>query len=135
MKRNVDALLKARGQTRRDLAFWCRRGDAWISKIMAEDRREFPMKYFDRIADFFGIATYQLLQPGISHLTERRVGKDRRTGQERRIGARHPKADVTPIRRLDLTSEDEAVLADIRSLSYEDVRRLKDWLAVTRAKR
>ena len=44
-----------------------------------------PLKYLDRIADFFGIATYQLLQPGISPLTERRSGLDRRLGRDRRI--------------------------------------------------
>ncbi len=86
MKRNVDALLRGRKQTRKDLADWCRKSESWISKIMAEDRREFPMKYFDRIADFFGIATYQLLQPGISSLTERRAGRDRRALMERRVG-------------------------------------------------
>lgn len=85
MKANIDALLTARGQTRRSLARWCRCSDAWIAKIMSDDSREFPMKYFDRIADFFGIATYQLLQPGISPLTERRNRSERRSGRDRRI--------------------------------------------------
>lgn len=87
MKANISALLSARGQSKRDLAKWCRRTDAWIGKIMSEDTREFPMKYFDRIADFFGIATYQLLQPGISPLTERRSKRDRRSGHDRRVSA------------------------------------------------
>lgn len=91
MKANIDALLKARGQHRRELGRWClrtldKRADTWIAKIMGTDR-EFPMKYFDRISDFFGIATYQLFQPGISPLTERRSRSERRSGQDRRLSA------------------------------------------------
>jgi len=77
-KKNVETLLKARGHTRHDLAFYCRRSDAWISKILGNSDRNLPMKYLDRIADFFGIATYQLFQPGISPLTERRKGPSQR---------------------------------------------------------
>lgn len=83
MKHNIDALLRARKLSRRDLAQWCRRSEAWISKIMREERREFPMKYWDRISDFFGIDTYRLIAPGISTLTERRRG-DRRSHADRR---------------------------------------------------
>jgi transcriptional regulator with XRE-family HTH domain len=91
LKHNIDALLKARGQTRHDLAFYCRRSDAWLSKIMdAEEDRNIQLEYLDRIADFFGIATYQLFQPGISPLTERRSGLDRRAGRDRRISAAVP---------------------------------------------
>lgn len=86
MKRNIDALLQARQLKRKDLAEWCRKGESWISKIMKEDRREFPMKYWDRIADFFGIAPYQLLQPGMSFVTERRKA-ERRSGKDRRLSA------------------------------------------------
>src|SRR5688500_7789418 len=93
LKRNIDAMLHARGQTRHDLAVWCRRSDAWISKIFTEPKagrgdradRGIPLKYLDRMAEFFGVATYQLFQPGISHLTERRVLKDRRKGSDRRV--------------------------------------------------
>jgi hypothetical protein len=89
LKNNVIALLKARGNTRKDLAQWCYRGESWISKILKEPRREFPNKYLDRIADFFGLATYQLFQPGLTHDTERRrserrVGKDRRMSHAQR---------------------------------------------------
>lgn len=120
MKRNVDALLRARGQTRRDLAQWCRRGDAWIAKIMAEDQREFPMKYFDRIADFFGIATYQLLQPGISPLTERRKGLDRRSGRDRRVSHMQQQihAALAPA-NATLAEADIADLIRLRMLSEE----------------
>lgn len=81
---NVTALLKARGQSQHDLAHWCRKTDVWVSQFL-HGKRLWQLDDLDRIADFFGLATYQLLQPGISPLTERRVG-DRRSGRERRIG-------------------------------------------------
>lgn len=86
VKANVAALLKAHHKHQKDLAQWCYRGESWISKIFKESRREFPNKYLDRIADFFGLATYQLFQPGISRESERRRG-NRRSGRERRISA------------------------------------------------
>lgn len=85
LKHNIDTLLRGRGQHRKDLAVWCHRKESWISKIMSEDRREFPQKYLDRIGDFFGLAAYELFQPGISALTERRLG-ERRQGRDRRVG-------------------------------------------------
>ncbi len=84
IKHNIDTLLRARGQSRRDLAQWCYKSESWISKIFKETRREFSLRDVDRIADFFGIATYQLFQPGISPLTERRIC-ERRRGHDRRI--------------------------------------------------
>jgi hypothetical protein len=84
MKHNIRTLLKGRRLLQRDLAQYCRRSDAWIGKILKEERREFPLKYWDRIADFFGISVYQLIQPGISALTERRR-TERRSGQDRRL--------------------------------------------------
>lgn len=120
MKRNIDALLHARHQQRKDLAVWCRRGESWISKIMKEDRREFPMKYWDRIADFFGIATYQLLQPGISPLTERRKGGDRRSGQDRRKSAiNHRVRETVSSAIATLTPEDVADLLRLKSMDAE----------------
>jgi transcriptional regulator with XRE-family HTH domain len=85
LKSNVDALLHARGQTRKELAVYCRRTESWISQIFTKQERNIPLKYLDRIADFFGIATYQLFQPGITPLTERRRGADRRSGRDRRL--------------------------------------------------
>jgi hypothetical protein len=85
LKTNVDALLRARGQTRKDLAMFCRRTESWISKIFSDPERNIPLKYLDRMANFFGLATYQLFQPGISPLTERRKGTDRRSGVDRRV--------------------------------------------------
>ena len=88
IKGNIDTLLRVRHQTRKDLAVWCFKSESWISKIFREARREFSFKDLDRIAEFFGIAAYQLLQPGISPLTERRSGLERRSRQDRRLG--HP---------------------------------------------
>lgn len=85
LKQNIDRLLRARGQTRKDLAMYCRRTESWISQIFTQEDRGIPLKYLDRIADFFGLATYQLFQPGISSLTERRTGRERRSGMDRRI--------------------------------------------------
>src|SRR3989338_2840236 len=76
-------MLKARGQTRHDLAMWCRRSDPWLSKLFTDENRNIPLKYLDRIADFFGIATYQLFQPGISPLTESRKGERRKVADRR----------------------------------------------------
>jgi hypothetical protein len=96
LKRNVDALLAARGQTRKELAHWCRRSESWISQIFTSPDRNLPLKYLDRIADFFGLATYQLFAPGISPLTERRSGKDRRTGVERRVSRAAEMLEAAP---------------------------------------
>lgn len=81
---NISTLLRARGQSQHDLAQWCRHSDVWLSKFLRHER-EIQLKDLDRVADFFGIATYQLFQPGISPLTERRKGGERRSGRDRRI--------------------------------------------------
>lgn len=89
IKANIDALLRGRRHTRKDLAQWCHKSESWISKIYKEERREFATADLDRIADFFGVATYQLFQPGISPLTERRSGLERRGTRDRRVGQAH----------------------------------------------
>jgi transcriptional regulator with XRE-family HTH domain len=119
LRANLRALLRARGQTPHDLAFFCRRSDAWISKILNEDEhdsqaRDLPLKYLDRIADFFGVAAYQLFQPGISAITERRKANDRRTGIERRARSRTPGAILAA--DLELTPEDVSDLLQLRAL-------------------
>jgi hypothetical protein len=92
LKHNIDTLLRERRHTRRDLAMWVRQSmdkkkiDPWISHIFSKPDAEFQMKYLDRIAEFFGVPVYQLFQPGISHLTERRKA-ERRTGKDRRVSA------------------------------------------------
>lgn len=128
MKSNINALLRARGQTRKDLAVWCRKTESWISKIMTEDRREFPMQYFDRIADFFGIATYQLLQPGITPLTERRAKVPRRSGMDRRMSALRLVADAPPHLVVTLEPEEVARLQRLRLLSEPDRQKVDELL-------
>lgn len=126
-KHNVDALLRARGQTRHDLAMWCRRTDAWLSKILGKDDRNLPMKYLDRIADFFGLAAYQLFQPGITPLTERRQKTDRRSGRDRRL--MWAAAAQPPASGHGLNPDDVALVRKINGLSYDDRRRLDHWIA------
>lgn len=84
MRENVKSLLLARKESQSDLAKWLRHTRSWINKFL-NGERQMQMKDLDRVADFFGIATYQLFQPGISALTERRK-RDRRSNRERRIG-------------------------------------------------
>ncbi len=81
---NILALLRVRHLSQHDLAQWCHHSDPWLSAILT-GKREAQFSDLDRIADFFGLATYQLFQPGISGVTERRSGQDRRKGQDRRI--------------------------------------------------
>lgn len=86
MKANIKALLAIRQKTPDDLAKWCRNHKSWIDKIFREDRRTFPIEYYDKIAKFFGIEMYQLLQPGIADRSERRVSVgDRRKVLDRRV--------------------------------------------------
>jgi hypothetical protein len=135
LKHNIDTLLLARHQTRHDLAQWCRRSDAWLSKIMSDSAenqqgRNVPLKYLDRIADFFGIATYQLFQPGISPLTERRSGRDRRTGLDRRVSNRE--AQLRPKHTPDLetvTPGERTHLMHWRKLSAQDRKQLDAMIA------
>lgn len=88
LKENIDALLRRRGYRRKDLAQWCHRTEGWLSKIFRESERGVPLKYLDRMADFFGLTTYQLFQPGIARSSERRRGLERRSSVERRISRR-----------------------------------------------
>lgn len=81
---NISGLLRARHLRQHDLALWCRHTDVWLSYILS-GKREPQLKDLDRMADFFGIATYQLFQPGVAAASERRSGLDRRGGRERRI--------------------------------------------------
>lgn len=132
LKQNIDTLLQARRQKRKELAAWCRRSESWLSQIFTDDERNLPLKYLDRIADFFGLSTYQLFQPGISPLTERRNGGDRRSGQDRRISARRADLPRTPLRELSVTPEDEAVLAELHALDYDTYQRVKGWITVAK---
>lgn len=84
MRNNVRALLYARKESQADLASWLKHSRSWINKFL-NGERQVQLKDLDRIADFFGLATYQLFQPGISPITERRI-QERRKGRDRRIG-------------------------------------------------
>jgi transcriptional regulator with XRE-family HTH domain len=84
LSENIRSLLRGRGQTQHDLAMWCRNSDVWLSFILA-GKRGVSLEDLDRIADFFGLQTYELFLPGVSHLTERRRVQ-RRSGLERREG-------------------------------------------------
>lgn len=132
LRQNIRALLRARGQKDSDLAQWCKKSRAWISKILAEDRddrtkvRELNVRDLDRIADFFGLATYQLFQPGISPLTERRSGHDRRSGRDRRIGH----SGVMTVRPTGptLTADEVSLVARARQLKYEQLQHVSRWI-------
>jgi hypothetical protein len=86
----------------------------------------------DAFADYFGIETYQLFQPGISQLTERRSGGDRRATADRRVNATLRGLPSTPVRQIAVTPDDEAILADLHALSYENYQRVKGWITVAR---
>jgi hypothetical protein len=126
LKDNIDALLAERHQRRKDLAIWCRRSESWLSQIFTSAERNVPLKYLDRIAEFFGLATYQLFQPGISQRYERRKA-ERRSGKDRRLSALNQKvrqslseavaslspADIADMIRLKtLTAESRDVLRE-----------------------
>lgn len=85
LARNIHAVLRARGEDQTSLAAWCHKKPSWINKILA-GKRPMHIDDFDRVADFLGLSVYQLFQPGISQLTERRKIHDRRIRRERRIG-------------------------------------------------
>lgn len=122
-KHNVEALLRARGQTKHDLAQWCRRSDAWLSKILGKDDRNLPLKYLDRIADFFGLAAYQLFQPGITPLTERRR-TERRSGRDRRIGAAVLSGEA-------ISPGDLALVRQFNDLKVDERRKVESWIVGT----
>lgn len=130
LKENIATLLRARQQTQRDLAGWCRRGESWLSQIFTNPEREIPLKYLDRIADFFGLTTYQLFQPGISHLTERRTSGERRTGRDRRIG-RSVHAQAQTALGPTLTADEIYLLKRLRQLKHEHWQHVSRWIDAT----
>jgi len=85
LRENIRTLLFRRKEEQKALAFAASIDPSTLSKFL-KGEREIQLANLDAVADFFGIATYQLFQPGISSLTERRSGSDRRSGAERRIG-------------------------------------------------
>ena len=88
IRTNIGGLLHARKQNQVDLASWLQKDKSWINKFL-NGSREIQLKDLDRIADFFGLATYQLFQPGVVAGTERRTGRERRSGHDRRVSNLH----------------------------------------------
>lgn len=132
MKANIKALLVGRGLKQKDLAEWCRKGESWASKNLALDKpdRAIPLKYWDRISDFFGLETYQLLQPGISALAERRTRVERRSGNDRRIRSVNVTRAEPQTLTVVLKPEEVARLQRIRLLNADDLRKLDELLKV-----
>lgn len=82
---NVVELLERHHLTQHDLAQWCRKSDPWVSQFLRGERN-WQLDDLDRVADCFGLQTYQLFIPGVSARTERRAGVDRRSVKDRRVG-------------------------------------------------
>src|SRR5262245_57747004 len=116
LKHNIDALLKARRRKRKDLARWCGCSEAWISKIFRYVDREIPLKYLDRIADFFELTPYQLFHPGLSPVTDRRSGRGRRSGKDRRV-AHAPVGDTRSV--IELSPNERAIVNFLRKQNPE----------------
>lgn len=96
LRENIRYLLDKRKESQTALAHACGHQKAWINKFLQDTKivagrkvpndREVSIVDMGKIAEFFGLYVYQLFQPGISAMTERRTATDRRSGQERRIG-------------------------------------------------
>ncbi len=84
LRTNISGLLHVRKQSQTDLASWLHHDKSWMNKFL-NGTRELQLKDLDRIADFFGLATYQLFQPGVVPGSERRGGRERRGGHDRRV--------------------------------------------------
>ncbi len=85
LRHNITRLLEIHKGSQTELAHWLQHGPSWINKFL-NGERQIQLKDLDRIAQFFGLAPYQLFQPGISQLTERRTHQ-RRKHADRRIGS------------------------------------------------
>lgn len=84
IRTNISGLLHQRKESQTDLASWLNKDKSWINKFL-NGTREVQLKDLDRIADFFGLATYQLFQPGVVSGSERRTGRERRQLPDRRV--------------------------------------------------
>lgn len=89
LRQNVRALLVKRKESETVLAMWIGfKHRSSLNKFLNSDRAGFQMWRLDRLASFFGLAVYELFQPGITHVTERRIS-ERRGGRDRRVGHSH----------------------------------------------
>ena len=93
LTQNIKALLHERRIPAKDLAFAVGHSQAWLSKVLRGER-QLRTQDLDPIAEFFGLLPYELLSPGISTLTERRSGVERRR-HERRSGFDRRKLVIT----------------------------------------
>lgn len=87
LRRNIRELLMRRKESETVLAQYLGfKSRSSVNKFLNNARAGFHMERLDRLAAFFGLPVYQLFQPGISALTERRHSGERRSGRDRRIG-------------------------------------------------
>lgn len=87
LRQNVRALLVTRKESEALLAKCLGfKHRSSLNKFLNSERAGFQMWRLDKLAAFFGLPVYQLFQPGISPLLDRRVDPDRRSGKDRRIG-------------------------------------------------
>lgn len=130
---NISALLTTRGLNQKELAQWCRKTEVWIS-FKLSGKRQWSVDELDRVADFFGVAAYQLLQPGIAKTTERRRGRDRREGRDRRQSAaqrvmHEVGIEVESARAHGGASSNSALISEIRRLTTKHERELSDLIS------
>ena len=88
---NIRALLAAQKEDQKSLAQYVGKSKSWINKVL-NDGRGLQLADMDKIAAFFHVETYQLLQPGIAARSERRSG-ERRLQTERRVGTNRTRYD------------------------------------------
>jgi hypothetical protein len=98
LSENVAALLRLKGYKQTDLAQWCKRSDPWVSQFLRGERT-WQLDDLDKVADFFGLNTYDLFRPGIAQRT------DRRSGQRRVIKDRRVRHDVRMAQQLEAQIE------------------------------
>lgn len=134
LRENIRAMLAARNESQTSLAAYCRHNKSWINKFLNEGRGV-QVEDLDLIAAFFGLDPYQLFQPGIARVTERRKA-DRRSGQERRIGvagrlASSLQQEVNKFPRLSRRGDYDlsALPSSLRSLIEKADRALEAWEA------
>lgn len=90
LRANVRALLAKRKESEALLALALGfKHRSSLNKFLNSERAGFQMSRLDKLAAFFGLPVYQLFQPGISPLAERRISGERRSKAERRIGHSH----------------------------------------------
>lgn len=84
LRENVRELMRVRGLDQKSVSFALGHHPTWINKFL-KGTRPINVADLDGLSDLFGFTAYQLFQPGIAPLTERRK-RERRSGRDRRIG-------------------------------------------------